>query len=177
MAEKSVMAKSGKSNQKKQSLPATKYQLLPVDAQTTASQRVFDALPLAIVSVDWGGQIQYMNRAAKTLLGEPDRQIKLEEWPQIFGLYLDDGQMLFPDQKLPLVRALRGEEIQEPEGEDGSPCPQNCSGMRTGMWTEPLPFFRRLTTENRSNFPAKNRSSEQKPFIAFLMGWLRRATI
>lgn len=113
MAEKSVMTKSGKSNQKKQT--TTEYQTLPVDAQTIASQKIFEAIPLAIVSVDWKGQIQYMNRAAKSLLDEPDPHLKLEEWSQSFGLYLDDGMMPFPEQKLPLLRALRGEEVREPE--------------------------------------------------------------
>ena len=113
MVEKSVMTKSDKSNQKKQT--TTKYQPLPVDAQTIASQKIFEAIPLAIVSVDWKGQIQYMNRAARALLGEPDPYLKLEEWPQHFGLYLDDGIMPFPAQKLPLTRALRGEEVREPE--------------------------------------------------------------
>ena len=113
MVEKSVMAKSGKSNQKKQT--KTEYTALPLDAQTIASQKIFEAIPLAIVSVDWKGQIQYMNKAAKTLLREPDPQLKLEEWPQSFGLYLDDGQIPFPDQKLPLLRALRGEDVREPE--------------------------------------------------------------
>ena len=115
MVEKSVMTKSGKSSQKKQVETTTPYQSLPADAQMIASQKVFDALPLAIVSVDWKGQIQYMNRAAKSLLGEPDPYLKLEEWPQKFGLFLDDGMLPFPDQKLPLILALRGEEDQEPE--------------------------------------------------------------
>ncbi|HEX6036160.1 MAG TPA: PAS domain S-box protein, partial [Anaerolineales bacterium] len=109
------MTKSGKSKQKKQTETTAEYQPLPVDAQTIASQKVFDALPLAIVSVDWNGHIQYMNRAAKSLLGEPDGYFKLEEWPQKFGLYLDDGVVLFPEQQLPLLRALRGENVQEPE--------------------------------------------------------------
>ena len=115
MAEKSVMTKSGKSSQKKQVETTTTYQSLAADAQMIASQKVFDALPLAIISVDWKGQIQYMNRAAKSLLGETDPNLKLEEWSQKFGLYLDDGMLPFPDQKLPLIRALRGEEVQEPE--------------------------------------------------------------
>jgi PAS domain S-box-containing protein len=113
MVEKSVMTKSGKSNRKKQTL--TEYQSLPADAQMMSSQKIFEAIPLAIISVDWNGQIQYMNRAAKTLLGEPDPHLKLEDWPQRFGLFLDDGVMPFPTQKLPLVRALRGEEVREPD--------------------------------------------------------------
>jgi PAS domain S-box-containing protein len=115
MAEKSVMTKSGKSNQKKRTATTTKYQPLPVDTQTMASQKVFDAIPLAIVSVDWKGQIQYMNRTAKSLLGELPQQLKLEEWTQTIGLYLDDGRIPFPEQQLPLLRALRGEHVQEPE--------------------------------------------------------------
>ena len=114
MVEKPVMTKSGRSKQKKQTVPATTY-AVPVDTQVIASQKVFDAIPLAIISVDWNGQIQYMNRAAKSLLGEPDSHLALEEWPQTFGLYLDDGTIPFPSQNLPLLRALRGEDVREPE--------------------------------------------------------------
>jgi PAS domain S-box-containing protein len=114
MEEKSVMAKSGKVNQKKQTT-TTKYQPVQVDPQTVASQKLFDSLPLAIVSVDWNGQIQYMNRAAKSLLGEPDKKIQLAEWPQRFGFYLDDGMVQFPEEKLPILRALRGETVEDAE--------------------------------------------------------------
>src|SRR5215212_7770794 len=103
-----VMTKSSKSKQKKQTETTAKLPALPINGQTTPSQKVFDALPLAIVSVDWNGQIQYMNRAAKSLLGEPEPHLKLEEWPKKFGLYLDDGVILFPGQQLPLLRVLRG---------------------------------------------------------------------
>jgi PAS domain S-box-containing protein len=115
MVEKSVMTKSGKSNQKKRPTTTSTLQTLPVEGQPTASHKIFDAIPLAIVSVDWQGQIQYMNKAATALLGEPDSHLKLEDWSQSFGLYLDDGIMPFPEQKLPLIRALRGEEVREPE--------------------------------------------------------------
>src|SRR6266508_964297 len=114
MEEKSVMAKSGKVSHKKRT-STTKYHPAQIDPQIMASQRLFDAIPLAVISVDWQGQIQYMNRAARSLLGESDKKIKLEEWPQRFGLYLDDGLVLFPEQKLPIIRALRGETIEDAE--------------------------------------------------------------
>ena len=101
MEEKSVMTKSGKVNKKKQT--TTEYQLTHTDPQIIASQKLFDAIPLAVVSVDWNGYIQYMNKAAKSMLGEPDGHFKLEEWPQRFGLYLDDGIVPFPEQKLPVT--------------------------------------------------------------------------
>lgn len=115
MAVKSVMAKTVKSNRKKKAPPTTTYQPSAADAQMIASQKVFDALPLAVVSVDWKGRIQYMNRAAKSLLGEPDPALKLEDWPQQFGFYLDDGVIPFPSEQLPLVRVLKGETVSEPE--------------------------------------------------------------
>jgi PAS domain S-box-containing protein len=115
MEEKSVMAKPAKESQKKRTTP-TKYDpAAQVDPQTMASQKLFDAIPLAIISVDWQGQIQYMNKAARSLLGEPDKKIKLTEWAQRFGLYLDDGLVPFPEQKLPILRALRGETIEDAE--------------------------------------------------------------
>jgi PAS domain S-box-containing protein len=114
MEENSVMAKSGKVRQKKPTTP-TKYKPTQVDPQTMASQKLFDAIPIAIVSVDWNGQIQYMNRAAQSLLGEPDKKLKLQEWPQRFGFYLDDGLVRFPEQKLPILRALQGENVEDAE--------------------------------------------------------------
>src|SRR6266508_2095596 len=114
MEEKSVMAKSGKVSHKKRT-STTKYHPAQIDPQIMASQRLFDAIPLAVISVDWQGQIQYMNRAAKSLLGEPEKKIKLEEWPQRFGLYLDDGMVRFPELKLPILRALRGEAVEDAE--------------------------------------------------------------
>ena len=108
MEEKSIMTKSGKTIPKKRK-PNTTSLLVDVEQQMIPSRKVFDAIPLAIVSVDWKGQIQYMNKAARSMLGEPGELLKPEDWPQRFGLYLDDGLIPYPADKLPLVRALRGE--------------------------------------------------------------------
>jgi len=115
MEEKSIMTKSGKSTQRKRNSNTTKTLLAGIDQPMIPSEKVFDAVPLAIVSVDWKGHIQYMNRAAKSLLGEQDKDLKLEEWPQKLGFYLDDGMMLYPVEKLPLARALRGEIVEDVE--------------------------------------------------------------
>jgi PAS domain S-box-containing protein len=126
MEEKSVMTKSGKASRKK---PTTEYQLAHIDPQVMASQKLFDAIPLAIVSVDWEGHIQYMNKAAKSLLGESSERFKLEEWPQKFGLLLDDGILPFPESKLPLIRALRGE-----TGENAEEMILRRDGNENGIW-------------------------------------------
>jgi PAS domain S-box-containing protein len=113
MEEKSIMTKSGRLAQRKKT--STKSVLASVEPQTMLSEKVFDAIPLAIIGVDWKGQIQYMNWAAKSLLGELDRDLKLEEWPEKFGFYLDDEMVRYPAEKLPLTRALRGEVVEKAE--------------------------------------------------------------
>ena len=127
MEEKSVMTKSGKVSRKKQT--TTEYQLAHIDPQVLASQKLFDAFPLAIISVDWEGYIQYMNKAAQSRFGEPSERFKLEDWPQKFGLFLDDGILPFPAPKLPVIRALRGE-----TGEDAEEMILRRDGDRNAVW-------------------------------------------
>jgi PAS domain S-box-containing protein len=88
---------------------------MPDSEQTASFPRIFDALPVAVIMVNLKGSIQYMNRMAMEILGEPNKRLKLEDWPKQFGLYLDDGRLLYPAEKLPLVRALKGEGVEEPE--------------------------------------------------------------
>src|SRR5262249_61089 len=78
-------------------------------------QKLFDALPTAVGLVDSQGRIQFMNAVAYRLLGKPRKNLKLEDWPQKFGLYLDDDQTLYPGKNLLLARALRGESVEESE--------------------------------------------------------------
>lgn len=115
MEEKSIMTKSGRPIPKKRKPNTTVPPPVSVEQATLPSQRVFDAIPLAVISVDWKGHIQYMNRAAKSMLGESGEALELEDWPQRFGLYLDDGLIPYPAEKLPLMRALRGEAAGEAE--------------------------------------------------------------
>jgi len=129
MEEKSVMTRSGKLTQRKKNSNTTKSLLINTGQQLIPSEKVFDAIPLAMISVDWKGQIQFMNRAAKSLLGEPDNQLQLGEWSEKFGLYLDDGMAPYPADKLPVVRAFLGERIEEAEE-----MILRTDGDKTGIW-------------------------------------------
>jgi PAS domain S-box-containing protein len=115
MEEKSLMTKPEKSKPKKKSSNTAKVLLKATDQLMIPSEKVFDAIPLAIISVDWKGQIQYTNRVARLMLGEPEKDLKLTDWSDRFGFYLDDGMMPYPSQKLPVARVLRGEAVQEAE--------------------------------------------------------------
>lgn len=114
MEEKSIMTESGNSTERK-SNPNTPESMIAKMDRALPSEKVFDAIPIAILSVDWSGQLQFMNRAARSLLGEVGRQLQLDEWPAAFGFYLDDGVMPYPAAKLPLARALRGETAKDAE--------------------------------------------------------------
>ena len=70
---------------------------------------LLDQLPGGVVSIDGQGRIQHMNLEARALLGKPSTDVRLEDWPQTFGLYQEDNA-LFPNDRLPPLRALRGEE-------------------------------------------------------------------
>ena len=115
MEEKSVLKKSGKSVRKKRTADTARDTAVFNHKQISQLQKALDSLPVAIVLVDLNGDIQYMDKTAKTLLGEPNKPLKLEDWPQTFGLYLDDGIVLYPANKLILLRALQGETVDEAE--------------------------------------------------------------
>ncbi len=115
MKEKSSLKKSGKPIRKKRIAEKTKYQKLFNQEWNTQFHKLLDAFPVPFVMVGLNGSIQFMNQKAKALLGEPDPDLKLEDWPQSFGLYLDDGKLLYPGQKLSVGRALRGEDVEESE--------------------------------------------------------------
>jgi PAS domain S-box-containing protein len=57
-----------------------------------------------------------MNEAARSLLGEPAKEITLQEWPRVFGLYATDGKAPFDPDNLPPVRAHR--QLQEIHAEN-----------------------------------------------------------
>jgi PAS domain S-box-containing protein len=67
------------------------------------------SLPEAVIVTDRQGRIHDMNLAAKRLLGEPDTNLAINDWPQAFGLYRDDGTGYLPAGQLPPVRALQGD--------------------------------------------------------------------
>ena len=110
-----VVKKPGKLNKAKQTADTTRQRSASNHKQAEQFQKIFGALPVAIVFVDAQGQIQYMNAKAKSMLGETDDLPRLEDWPEKFGFYLDDAILHYPGEKFPLARALHGETVDESE--------------------------------------------------------------
>src|SRR5687767_11377636 len=115
MVEKMVVRKPGKLNKEKQKADTTRQRSASNHKQAEQFQKIFGALPVAMVFVDAQGQIQYMNAKAKSMLGETNNLPRLEEWPEKFGFYLDDAVVPYPGENFPLVRALQGETVDESE--------------------------------------------------------------
>ncbi|MEO5888301.1 MAG: PAS domain-containing protein, partial [Anaerolineales bacterium] len=115
MVEKMVVKKPGKLNKEKQTADTTRQRSASNHKQAEQFQKIFGALPVAMVFVDAQGQIQYMNSRAKSLLGETNDLPSLKDWPEKFGFYLDDAILHYPAEKFPLVRALQGETVDESE--------------------------------------------------------------
>ncbi len=76
--------------------------------QAARLENIFHNLPSAVIVTDRDGRIHNMNQAARSLLGEPSKDLQFGEWPRTFGFYLQDGVTLFPAENLPTMRALQG---------------------------------------------------------------------
>lgn len=115
MNKKSIASDSKKEEQTNQKTGTKKNRLVKNSPKNESLHNIFDKLPEAIILTDTQGHIEYLNKEAISLFGEKAENSQLKEWPQVFGLYLDDGVTPYPDQKLPLRLALLGETKQEEE--------------------------------------------------------------
>jgi serine phosphatase RsbU (regulator of sigma subunit) len=82
--------------------------------KSEAARMVFEMLPSGLVVTDANGKVVFHNHAAAAMLGEQDvARGGPSDWQQPFGWYRPDKQTLLSPEELPLVRALRGEEIRD----------------------------------------------------------------
>jgi PAS domain S-box-containing protein len=71
---------------------------------------VFENLADGLVVADAQGRFIYFNREAERILGTGARDVSPAKWSTVYGCYLPDRVTLFPPERLPLTRALQGEE-------------------------------------------------------------------
>lgn len=84
--------------------------------QSTLLQSVLHSISDAVVVVDEHGQFVLINPAARQILRtDPNVGGDPSHWPEEFGLYRADGVSLYPADELPLIRALRGESVDNVE--------------------------------------------------------------
>src|SRR5579872_2978016 len=79
--------------------------------QSDALQVIFESLPWGVIVADQTGRFLFSNPAAGRILGInaaenlPDASASLQGW------YLPDQVSIVPTDQLPLVRAIRGQEV------------------------------------------------------------------
>lgn len=72
---------------------------------------VLDRLPIGVALVDEQGRFTYFNREAERLLATGPQDVPAEAWADVYGCFLPDRVTPFPADRMPLVRALAGEEV------------------------------------------------------------------
>lgn len=78
-------------------------------SQALQLANIFDTLPEAMIITDQDGRIQGINRAALALLGEPDPNLELQDWPSRFGFYANEELAPLNLENLPALQAGNGE--------------------------------------------------------------------
>ena len=83
--------------------------------QTQLLQNILESMSEGVIVADRNERFRIFNAAAQRIYGQGAAEAPSSEWPQIYHLYLPDGVTPFPADRLPLVRAIRGESTAETE--------------------------------------------------------------
>jgi PAS domain S-box-containing protein len=83
--------------------------------QSRLLQLVLNSMVEGVIVVDPGGTILVWNAAADRILGIGPLDVPFDTWPEAYGFYLPDQATGCPVDQLPLVRAMRGESIDQVE--------------------------------------------------------------
>jgi PAS domain S-box-containing protein len=83
--------------------------------QTRLLQSVLASMADGVAGADEQGRFLVFNQAAEAILGVGPVDASPDEWPRHYGLYLPDAVTPYPADRLPLVRASKGEVVDDEE--------------------------------------------------------------
>ncbi|MEG4329417.1 PAS domain S-box protein, partial [Microcoleus sp. herbarium5] len=83
--------------------------------QTKLLQVIIDSIGDGLILANQQGEFVLFNRAAVGIFGQLSNEKSCEEWSSTYGLFLADKKTLFPDDELPLARAIKGEYVNDVE--------------------------------------------------------------
>jgi len=81
--------------------------------QTKLLQIVISSIGDGLVTANLQGEITLSNEAAQRIFGPLSNESSYQDWSKTYGLFLPDQQTLFPNEQLPLVKAMKGESVME----------------------------------------------------------------
>ena len=76
---------------------------------------ILDQMGDAVIAADRNETFLVFNPAAQNMFGKGPTEAGSAEWSKHYGLYLSDQITLFPAERMPLVRAILGEEVNDVE--------------------------------------------------------------
>src|SRR3981081_1744479 len=80
-----------------------------LETKTLMLRSVLDSMTEGLAAADEQGKFVLWNPAAEKILGLGATELPPPEWAEHYGLFMIDTVTPFPNEQLPLVRALRGE--------------------------------------------------------------------
>jgi PAS domain S-box-containing protein len=83
-----------------------------LEAQTVMFKLVLASMGEGLIAADLEGRFLIFNHAALELMGREAEDLPTEQWTSHYKVFLPDGITPYPPDRLPLVRAIRGESVQ-----------------------------------------------------------------
>lgn len=83
--------------------------------QTKLLQVIIDSIGDGLILANQEGEFVLFNQAAVGIFGQLSNDKSCEEWSSTYGLFLPDQKTIFPDEQLPLTRAIKGEYVNDVE--------------------------------------------------------------
>jgi PAS domain S-box-containing protein len=81
--------------------------------QTKLLQVIIDSIGDGLILANQQGEFVLFNRAAVKMFGQLTNEKSSQEWSSSYGLFLADQKTLFPEDELPLTRAIKGEYVND----------------------------------------------------------------
>ncbi len=86
-----------------------------LENQTRILQSILDSMGDGVVVADSSGKFLVFNPAARQMMGARSFTGDSDQWARLYGLFLPDMVTLYPSDRLPFVRSIRGESVDAEE--------------------------------------------------------------
>ena len=86
-----------------------------LERQTRLLELVLENMGDGVAVADVSGRFLLFNPAISRMLGRTAGEVITDKWPDFFGFFQPDGVTHFPQEQLPLRRAIRGESVDDAE--------------------------------------------------------------